>query len=370
MFNPTCSFKTLARFLVFIAFLGSLITISTPVQAREHLVFKGTVTFVASLSDDLDHQVPHYADFSGHRDAVSLRESAIELTVALAGVQINAAVDFMGPGIQLVELSAQWQYESFTFLAGKAENLVATSEQSLFYDGYFTSGGIQTGSRANQNQLRITWKPSSDLSLAVALTDEKAVSGGTDGQDFQLDGPALEASARHTSNLAELRIATHRGQMRLETGERFRPSLLISDLKVHLPFALDLYFAAYRKQAGSQFVPLDPILDYIRTPSGRISEVQATGSMAQLILDRPMISAWIGIGEYRISDAAQHALSRIPETHVLVRNERLSAGICWKPTEQWQLGLEFATFSSDHLESGHLTHGAGSIFVCRLSRYF
>lgn len=333
-------------------------------------VFNGRLITTFAVSDNLDDPVPHYADFTGHQKALSLRESELGLSLGLNTVDIAAGFDFMGPGVQLVTLSAAWEIGRFSFLLGKDENLVSTSEESLFYDGHFTSGGIQTGARANQNQFRVTWEPASNFSLSLALTDEKAVSGGSDGMDFELKGPGYEAAAGYTHGPADLRIAVHRSSMELDSGEQFHPTLLLTDLNLKLPFSLQLYVASYRKQAGSQFVPLDPLVDYIRLPEGKLFQVQAVGSMCQLILERQRLSAWIGAGLYRVADHTKRELVQHGDSHVLVRNERLSAGISWKPSAHWHIGIEFATFSTDHLESGLLSHGSGSILVCKLTRSF
>ena len=323
-----------------------------------------------SSANDLDDTVPHYSSDSGHTSRLSLRESEIFFSIRHRNLTVETSVDFMGPGAQIVTAGLILELEKFNLYIGKFENLVATTEKTLFYDGYFTSGGIQTGARANQKQVQLQYLPKDNWTFSIAINDEKAEIGGLEQRPFDQDGPGTEASIRWEGNSNQLRLAGHLGTMKLNTGETFHPALLLLDGTITLNPNWRLYASIYAKQAGSQFMPADTLLDYVRTPEGTIREVKGNGYQIQVVHTAGNGEIWLAAGRYRVCASCVDNLMATDPAHVLVQNDRISAGICWPLSENQHLGAEYAWFITEHLSDHVRIQDTGSAFLLKWSWEF
>lgn len=355
----------------FLSVLVALTSVSPLLADSRNTPDDTTFTWGATLvtsfytANDLDDTVPHYSSDSGQVSRLTLRESEIFFAIRHRNLTLETSVDFMGPGAQIVTAGMVMNLEKFSLYIGKFENLVATSEQTLFYDGYFTSGGIQTGARANQKQIQFNYIPTDNWTFSIAIHDEKAEIGGLEQLPFAQDGPGTEASIQWERNGNQLRLAGHLGTMKLNTGERFHPALLLLDGTITMNPHWRLYASFYAKQAGSQFMPADTLLDYVRTPDGAVREVQGTGYQAQVVHAKGSGEIWLAAGRYRVRASCVDNLMATDPAHVLVQNARISAGICWEVSESQHLGAEYAWFVTEHLSDHVRIQDTGSAFLLK-----
>ena len=334
------------------------------------LEIRGSVNASYNLSDDLDDRVPHYSDSTGHRSSLTFRESQIAIRLFQSDISLETSFDFMGPGPQIVTAGLVIENSQFRFAFGKFENLVSTRERTLFYDGYFTSGGIQTGAKANQRQIQFGWKPTQSWTFTIAANDEPAQVGGMDQMQFTQKGIGTEFSIQWSGNQANFRMGGHVSTMQLTDGHSFRPAILMMDGSYCPPNGWTVYGSAYVKQAGSQFMPADTLLDYVRTPDGNIREVRGSGLQAQVIRTYPRLNVWASAGRYRVCTKCVHAMLSTDPGHILVGNDRLSAGASWNLSDNSNVGLEYALFRTEHLTDYERVRDTGSVFMLKWTLEF
>ncbi|NOY22995.1 MAG: hypothetical protein GXO70_05755 [Acidobacteria bacterium] len=345
-----------------ISFLSLLSMGLFPALSQAQFIFslKGIAIHGAIITDFLqnhntDDNFGHYATDSGSNFASTVNESWFSVSGGLGEINgidtsFEASFDFMGDNdFEIVSAWIRLEKGEWYFLAGKAENLVATGETTLNYDGFYSAGGIQTGAHANQNQLQLGIRLTEHVTLAASLTDEPAQNGSLDDQTFSSTDPAMEGALFFEFPGGSGKIAGHRGFMRLSSGEAFHPSVIMAEVTLPVTESLSLVTSAFRSTAGSQFFTTDILFDCAPLPTGHVGEFSAVGGFVEMLFKAGNFESWAGIGTFSLTKHSKtHLLNHQPED-ALTDNHRFSAGTRYSFSSHLNGGVEFTHYRTTHL---------------------
>jgi hypothetical protein len=271
---------------------------------------------------------------------------------------------------EFVSLWIQARRGRWSLLAGKAESLLATNERTLDHDGFYSSGGIQTGIHGNLDELRLRFDASGSIILLFLVTNEPASNGGLDGQVFHSRHPALQAALHYHSGRVSAKLAGHLGAMRLNDGRHFDPQALMTEMRVRLGHSLSWTLSAFRARAGSQLFTTDILPDYVPLPGGGIREMATAGGLSELIFESPHWDAWAGFGLFTVSGRSRRQLAVLEPEDALLDNRRCSLGGRWHVTPALHAALELSRYSTRHLEGRRIDHVDGTVIQLQLAVTF
>ncbi|NOZ14219.1 MAG: hypothetical protein GXO69_11355 [Acidobacteria bacterium] len=350
-------------------------------QAQPGFSIKNTAVHGAFITDYLqnhntDDDFGHYATNSGSNVVSNAKESRFSITGSLSdmgGIKttFKTGFDFMGnKGFEIVSAWIRLEKGRYYFIAGKTENLVATGETTLNYDGFYSSGGIQTGAKANQNQIQWGFQLTGHLKLAVSLTDEPAQNGSTDKETFSTDRPDFEAAIFFHFNWGNGKIAGHSGDMRLHSGTHFHPGIIMTEWNFPVTETLSWLISGFRARAGSQFFTTDLLFDCARLPDGRIHEFTSTGGLSQLIFASGNLESWMGAGIFSLSGYSELHLREDHPHDAITHNHRLSIGLRYHFPHKIHVGLELSRYKSIHLMESDISTFYGKSVHLQISITF
>ena len=321
----------------------------------KNINIQGGIITDFSQNHNSDADFMHYASDSGSDFASTVNESWFSLSGSLGKVNgmettFEASFDFMGENdFQLVTAWIRMEKGNWYFLAGKAESLVATGETTLNYDGFYSAGGIQTGAKANQNQLQFGYKLKKHFTFAFSITDEPAQNGSIDEKQFSADRPAVEWALLYNFSWGNGKIAGHTGDMRLASDKHFYPGIIMVDITIPITESISWLFSRFRARAASQFFPIDILFDYVPLPEGDYHESSATGGLTELLFNNGTVQAWAGFGTFSLTPASITHLYRHRPEDALTENHRFSVGSRYNFSEHLQAGLEISRYRTTHL---------------------
>ncbi len=342
-------------------FLPIMLIWAVPLQAQSsfaggELTVHGAIIMDFFQNHNADDIFPHYATETGGKFLSTVNESRFSISGnfgEINGLETTSEVsfDFMGDnGFEIVSAWIRLERGDWYFLAGKTENLVATGETSLNYDGFYSAGGIQTGAHANQNQIQIGYKPNNRFILALSATDEPAQTGNMTPQMFSSSRPATEAALIFDFPRVAGKIAAHRGDMRFSAGEHFHPSLIMGELNIPVGESLSVISSAFRASAGSQFFTTDILFDCLTLPDGHIRELSATGGFTELLFRRGEWEMWAGAGVFSLTEYSRRQLRHHHPEDALVSNHRLSLGTRHSFSPHLRVGCELTRYRTSHFK--------------------
>ncbi len=325
---------------------------------------------------NIDDTFAHYAARTGESSPSTGGQSWLELSGSLGkphGVELSycASADFMGKhDAEFVSLWIQARRGRWSMLAGKASSLLATHETTLDYDGFYSSGGIQTGIHANLNEVRVGFDASRSVTFFALLTNESASNGGLNGQPFHPRRPAFQAAVHlHTGRLTA-KLAGHLGAMRLADGTHFNPQALMTEVRITLGHRLTWMCAGFEARAGSELFTTDILPDYIAVPGGGIRETATSGGLSQLIFESKRWDVWAGFGLFGLSRRSRQRLTVMKRADVLLENRRCSIGGRYHMTADLSTALELSRYSTRHLVSRTIDHVSGTAVQLQLAITF
>ncbi|NOZ78050.1 MAG: hypothetical protein GXP48_02480 [Acidobacteria bacterium] len=336
----------------------------------------GVVVMDLLRNRNVDDTFAHYAARTGAASRSTGGQSWLELSGVLGrprGIRLSycASADFMGKhGSEIVSAWIRARHGRWSLLAGKAESLLATNETTLNHDGFYSSGGIQTGIHANLDELRLGFDASSSVTLFALLTNEPASNGGPDGQVFHSRRPAFQAALQYHSGCLSAKLAGHLGAMRLGDGRHFDPRALMTEVKVALGRSLTWTFTTFRACAGSELFTTDILVDYVSLPGGGIRETATAGGLSQLIFESPHWDAWAGFGLFTVSERSRRRLATVEPEDALLDNRRCSLGGRWHITPTLHAALELSRYSTRHLRGRQIDHVSGTVVQLQLAVTF
>ncbi len=366
--KPAQHFPRMAFFVSLI--LLNTLFLSSPAYSSEpeHLEIHGAIITDFLRNRNSDDTFSHYATDSGSNFTSTVNESWFSLSGGFEKINgmettFEASFDFMGENdFEIVSAWIRLEKGKWYFLAGKAENLVATGETTLNYDGFYSAGGIQTGAKANQNQLQWGIQLKKHLKLAMSLTDEPAQNGSMDGEIFSTERPGVEAALFFHFDWGNGKIATHNADMRFYSGSHFHPSIIMAQWNFPITETLSWLVSGFRTRAGSQFFTIDLLFDCTHLPDGKIHEFTSAGGLTQLIFASGNIESWMGIGSFSLTEYSESYLWEHRPDDALTHNHRLSMGTRYDFSDHLHIGIEFTWYKSTHLtKSGTLTFYGKSI---------
>jgi len=349
-------------FFVTLILLNTLF-LSSPAYSSEpeHLEIHGAIITDFLRNRNSDDTFSHYATDSGSNFTSTVNESWFSLSGGFEKINgmettFEASFDFMGENdFEIVSAWIRLEKGKWYFLAGKAENLVATGETTLNYDGFYSAGGIQTGAKANQNQLQWGIQLKKHLKLAMSLTDEPAQNGSMDGQHFSSERPAVEGALFFDFAWGNGKIAGHSGNMRLDSHEHFHPATIMAELNIPITKSISWLISGFHSKAGSQFFTTDILYDSIPLPDGHNYECSAKGGLTELLFQAEKIQTWIGFGTFSLTDASKaHYRLHQPED-ILTDNHRLSIGSRYDYSDHLHAGLEITRYRTQHLRGTEIS---------------
>ncbi|MCK5878403.1 MAG: hypothetical protein KAH24_01395 [Holophagae bacterium] len=348
-------------FLLLIFGTAPLPSLAQSPQSIKNLDIHGAVIIDFFQNHNGDGNFTHYATDSGSDFTSTVKESWFSLSGSLGQVNgmettFEASFDFMGENdFEIVTAWIRIEKQNWYFLAGKAESLVATGETTLNYDGFYSSGGIQTGAKANQNQIQIGYKIKNHFTLAVSITDEPAQNGSMDGQHFSSERPAVESALFFDFTWGSGKIAGHTGNMKLDSHEHFHPATIMAELTIPITESISWLISGFRAKAGSQFFTTDILFDCIPLPDGHSHECSAKGGLTELLFQAEKTQAWIGFGTFSLTDASKtHYRLHHPED-ILTDNHRLSIGSRYDFSDHLHAGLEITRYRTRHLKDTEIS---------------
>ncbi len=333
----------------------------TPSQAKSPSPLRSTAIHGAIIFDlfqnhNSDGDFTHYAIDSGESYMSTVNENWFSLSGSLAEshsmkTTFEASFDFMGEnGFEIVTAWIRLEKKNWCLLVGKAESLVATGETTLNYDGFYSSGGIQTGAKANQNQIQFGYKCSRQFTLAISLTDEPAQNGSPAGQPFSSQRPAIEGALFFDFTGVSGKLAVHSGDMRVNSGEHFHPGVVMAELNVPLSGSFSCLISGFRTKAGSQFFSIDILHDFTFTTSNHAHSFSASGGLMELLFQKTNWKIWAGVGTLSLNGASVEYLRIDEPDHALIKNRRLSIGSIYHFSNCLHAGLEVSRFRTSHLK--------------------
>ncbi len=335
----------------------------------------GAVIMDVFSNRNIDSTFPHDAARTGNRSPSTGGQSWLAASGVLGnpgGLRLSycASVDFMGKHTsEFVSLWVQAGHDRWSVRAGKISSLLATHETTLDYDGYYSSGGIQTGVHANLDGVRFQYRPSGTMTYRILVTNEPATNGGPGAHDVHTRRPTVQAAiGLHVGRLSA-KLAGHSGAMRLADGRVFDPQALMSELRVTLGRSVTWMLAAFRARSGSQLFTIDSVPDVIPRPGNGMMATAAAGGLSQLIFGSERWDAWAGLGLFTLSGRSRRCLAAFAPEDALLDNRRASIGGRWHVTEDLSVALELSRFSTRHVLRHQIDHVSGSAiqFQCAVT---
>jgi len=347
----------LVRIIFFLVILGlsPLLCRAESPNIQKNINIHGGIITDLFQNHNTDGKFAHYATDSGSDFTSTVNESWFSLSGSLGranGMEttFEASFDFMGENdFEIVTAWIRIEKGNWYFLAGKAESLVATGETTLNYDGFYSAGGIQTGAKANQNQLQIGHKLKDHFTVAVSITDEPAQNGSMGGQQFSSKRPAVEWALLFDLTWGTGKFAGHTGDMMLDSDQHFHPAAIMAEVNVPITESISWLISGFRAKAGSQFFTTDILFDCILLADGHAYEFSTTGGLTELLFQAGNMQAWVGLGTFSLTNGSKTHLRLHQPENVLTDNHRLSVGSRYNFSDHLHAGLEITRYQTTHL---------------------
>jgi hypothetical protein len=275
--------------------------------------------------------------------------------------------DFMGEnGFEIVSAYLYYKTGNLFFNVGKLENLVATTEKTLDYDGYYSAGGIQTGVLANMRQARIGYNIG-DFKLSFAITDELPSNGSIKKINYYMQQPAVEASISFENKTMNSKIASHIAKINTDKEESFTAMILMNETNINFaPFGLKL--SGFYSQAGSQFFVVDEMFDFYFF-NEKIESVNNYGGYGQLIYDLKKSSVWLGVGGF-FTDKTDIENLKDLDVNFLKSNLRFSFGFEYEVLKNTKIFFEYSKYITYRIEDKNENRYKGDSFHFQVSIEF
>ncbi len=315
-----------------------------------------------------DDNFAHYAAATGSDFTSIINESRFCVSGSLGKCNgtkttFEASFDLMGENdFEIVTAWIRVEKGNWYLLVGKTENLVATGETTLNYDGFYSSGGIQTGTKANQNQVQIGYQLKKHFTLAFSVTNEPAQNGSLDRQLFSSDRPSMEGALFFDFGWGNGKIAVHTGDMKLDSHAHFHPAAIMAEVNIPLTKSISWLISGFRAKAGSQFFTTDILFDCAQVQDGYVHEISATGGLTELVFERDKWQAWAGFGIFSLNNDSLNHLRIHQPIDILTENRRFSVGTLYDFSGHLHAGLELTQYKTTHLSDTE-THNIRAISV-------
>jgi len=331
------------------------------------------IVFDAEYLSNIDDVVEHYAVNSPTNFLTNVSQTNFSISSKLINEKDRKLdgvleFDFMGDnGFEIVSAYLNYQTGGFYIKAGKSESLVATTEKSLDYDGYYSTGGIQTGVLANMRQLQIGLLKN-ELKFSILITDELPSAGGVEAISYYLKQPALELALSFEKDSFNSKVASHFAKINTETENSFNTLLIMNETNVNINNSFRFKISGFYSEAGSQFFVVEEMFDFYFL-DGKINTVKNYGSYAQLICSLDKSSFWIGAGGFFTKNDDVENLKSI-NVNFLKSNTRISAGIEYEVLPNTMVSFEYSKFSTKRIENKLLNKYIGNSFHFQISIEF
>ena len=275
--------------------------------------------------------------------------------------------DFMGNNdFEMVKAYLYYRKKNFEIYAGKLENLVSTTEKSLNYDGYSSSGGIQTGADANQRQLQFGYI-FGNFRFSLAITDELPTCGSNNDTGFYMNFPAIESSIYFKNEKINSKISIHLGKINIENNDGFTSFLVMNEINLRIKDFL-LKLSAFYSSAGSQFFVVDEMIDFFLLNNSIITE-KNFGGFIQLIYEREKFGVWSGVGLFDTTSGSVEKIKAL-QNDFMISNIRISLGVEYEFLKNTIFAFEYSRFITNRYVSLEEQKCSGDSFHFQMSINF
>ncbi len=308
------------------------------------------IIFDISLSKNIDDIVAHTATPGDYNFLMTPNQTSASLEGVynenFSGV---LEFDFMGEyGFEIVSAYIHYKKNGFSLIVGKTENFVSTTEETLDYDGYYSTGGIQTGAVANQRQIKAVIEKNK-IFFGLALTDELPTAEHPDVEGFYMKFPAVEGAIGYKGDTLSTKFAFHFAKVFLrDSNYYFYPKIIMNETEINFG-GFTLKLSGFKGEAGSQFFVVDEMVDFF-IKDGEIKETLHYGGYSQLIYQKKSVEYFIGVGGFYMDDKSVELAKDYPY-ELIKSNERFSIGFIKEIlSEKIFVGFEYSYFRIKRIE--------------------